>query len=363
MDIIGPVSNKISNLAEIVSISCACFWHPKKMLKREIWVARTAAAACLTGLAWMAAAQTGVPAGRWYKGNLHTHTINSDGDTAPDDVVRWYKEHRYDFLSLTDHNFLTETEGLSSVFGAKGKFLLLPGEEVTSGYSGKPIHVNALDVRSFIEPAMGSSVVDTIQQNVDRIHAANSLASLNHPNFRWAITVDEMRQISGLKLFEVYNGHPTVNNQGGGGSPGLEEMWDSLLTAGRRINGIAVDDAHHFKTLGQGYSNPGRGWVMVQAAELSVAGVRTALENGDFYASTGVVLEEVARLPNGLRLRLPQADTTRFITQFIGANGAVLAASIDAAPEYRLNAGEPYVRAVVTDSNGWKAWVQPVFAD
>ncbi|MDA0204304.1 MAG: CehA/McbA family metallohydrolase [Acidobacteria bacterium] len=334
------------------------------MRNRRTWIARTAiATAFLAALAWMATAQTGVPAGHWYKGNLHTHTINSDGDTSPDDVVRWYKEHRYDFLSLTAHNFLTETGGLSGVFGAKGKFLLLPGEEVTSRYSGKPIHINALDVRSLIEPATGTSVVDTIQQNVDRIHAANSLASLNHPNFGWAITTDELRQVNGLKLFEVYNGHPTVNNQGGGGQPGLEEMWDSLLTAGRRIHGIAVDDAHHFKTLGQGYSNPGRGWVMVKAAELSVATVRAALENGDFYASTGVVLEDAERLPNGLRLRLPQTGTTRFTTQFIGANGEVLATSIDAAPEYRLKAGQPYVRAVVTDSNGWQAWVQPVFAD
>ena len=327
-------------------------------------ISRTATAAVfLAALAWIAAAQTsGVPADRWYKGNLHTHTVNSDGDTSPDGVVRWYKEHRYDFLSLTDHNFFTETEGLNSVFGAKGKFLLLPGEEVTSGYSGKPIHVNALDVRSLIEPATGISVIDTIQQNVDRIHAAGSLASLNHPNFGWAVTSDELRQVSGLKLFEVYNGHPTVNNQGGGGRPGLEEMWDSLLTAGRRINGIAVDDAHHFKTLGQGYSKPGRGWVMVKAAELSVASVRAALENGDFYASTGPVLEEVERLPNGLRLSLPQEGTTRFTTQFIGANGQVLATAVEANPEYRLKAGEPYVRAVVTDSNGWKAWVQPVFA-
>ncbi len=328
------------------------------------FMARTAiTAAFAAALAWMATAQTGAPASRWYKGNLHTHTINSDGDTAPDDVVRWYKEHRYDFLSLTDHNFLTETGGLSSVFSAKDKFLLVPGEEVTSRYADKPLHINALDVRSFIEPVQGTSVLDTLQQNVDRIHATGSLASVNHPNFGWAITTEELRQVNGLKLFEVYNGHPTVNNQGGGDLPGLAEMWDSLLTAGRRIYGIAVDDAHHFKTLGQGYSNPGRGWVMVKAPELSVAAVRAALENGDFYASTGVVLEEAEKLPNGLRLRLPQTGTTRFTTQFIGANGEVLATSGDFAPEYRLKAGQPYVRAVVTDSNGWNAWVQPVFAD
>jgi hypothetical protein len=336
--------------------------HPNK--PSSIGIRAGLATGFVLAMAWLAAAQAPAPSQvHWFKGNLHTHTINSDGDSSPDDVVRWYKEHRYNFLSLTDHNFLTETDGLSSVFGAKGQFLLVPGEEVTSGYNEKPIHVNALDLHSLIEPAVGTSVLDTIQQNVDRIHAANALASVNHPNFGWAITTEDLKQVKGLKLIEVYNGHPAVNNQGGGGLPGLEEMWDSLLTAGRRIHGIAVDDAHNFKTLGQAYSNPGRGWVMVKTAELSVASVRAALENGDFYASTGVVLDDVERLPNGLRLRLPESGSTKYTTHFIGANGKILATSIDPAPEYRLQAGQPYVRAVVVDSNGWKAWVQPVFAD
>ena len=47
----------------------------------------------------------------WYKGNTHTHTLNSDGDSTPEDVVRWYREHEYNFLVLTDHNFLTNVEG------------------------------------------------------------------------------------------------------------------------------------------------------------------------------------------------------------------------------------------------------------
>jgi hypothetical protein len=317
----------------------------------------------LFALAWMAGAQAPQrDSGQWFKGNLHAHTVNSDGDSSPDVVVRWYKERGYDFLSLTDHNFVSPTDGLNGVFGAVGKFLMVPGEEVTSGHEGAPIHVNAFDVRSLIEPANGDSVVDTIQQNVDRIRAANAVPSVNHPNFRWAISTDDLLRVSNLKLFEVYNGHPTVNNHGGGGRPGLEEMWDTLLTAGREVYGIAVDDAHVFKTLGQQYSNPGRGWVMVKAEQLSVGALMDALERGKFYASTGVVLDDVERLSDGLRLRLPDSSDTRFTTEFIGANGELLSRTLDATPEYRLGPGQPYVRALVTDSNGWHAWVQPVFA-
>jgi predicted metal-dependent phosphoesterase TrpH len=299
---------------------------------------------------------------QWFKGNLHTHTINSDGDSAPDAVARWYKEHRYNFLVLTDHNFLTEPEGLNAVFAAGGKFLLIPGEEVTARYEEIPIHVNAFDIRSTILPPSGTSVLDTVQKNVDAIRQAGGMPSLNHPNFHWAVRPAELRQVNGLKLFEVYNGHPVVNNWGGEGFESLDEMWDIVLSAGREVYGIAVDDAHHFKTLGPEFSNPGRGWVMVKARELTTRAVLDALERGDFYASTGVELEEVERLDRGLRIKIAKPRTVRFTTDFIGADGKLLSRSFDNPAEYQLAAGDRYVRARVTDSNGRQAWVQPVFA-
>src|SRR5688572_1524837 len=79
--------------------------------------------------------------GRWYKGNTHTHTLNSDGDSSPDDVVRWYREHGYHFLVLTDHNFLTATDGLNALHGASGKFLVVKGEEVTDRLNDKSLHI------------------------------------------------------------------------------------------------------------------------------------------------------------------------------------------------------------------------------
>jgi len=301
------------------------------------------------------------PALNWYKGNLHTHTINSDGDSAPDAVARWYKEHRYNFLVLSDHNFLTEPEGLNSIFAARGKFLLISGEEVTARHGELPIHVNAFDIAATILPRVGQSVLETVQQNVDAIRQANGMPSLNHPNFGWAVRPDELRQVNGLKLFEVYNGHPTVNNWGGGGLESLDAMWDTVLTAGREVYGIAVDDAHHFKTIGPAYSNPGRGWVMVRARELTTRAVLDALDRGDFYASSGVELEEVDRLDNRLRIQIAEPGNVRFTTEFIGANSKLLSRTFDNPAEYRLRSGDGYVRARVTDSNGRQAWVQPLF--
>jgi hypothetical protein len=101
---------------------------------------------------------------------------------------------------------------------------------------------------------------------------------------------------------------------------------------------------------------------MVRARDLSTDSVLNALERGEFYASTGVNLAEMERLPDGIRLRIAEQPFIRFTTEFIGANGKVLARSFETSAEYRLRPGDQYVRARVTDSNGNRAWVQPVFA-
>ena len=143
---------------------------------RHLWL--RAGFPLLLALTWvlLPAAQTSPDsAERWYKGNLHTHTINSDGDSSPDAVARWYKEHRYNFLFLTDHDYRTDPDGLNSIFAAEERFLLIAGEEVTSGFEEKPLHVNGLDLRHTVPPVFGDGVVDTIQKNVDAIIEAGGI--------------------------------------------------------------------------------------------------------------------------------------------------------------------------------------------
>ncbi len=335
--------------------------------QRSLWV--RAGFPLLAALTWalLPAAQTPPDTGeRWYKGNLHTHTINSDGDSSPDSVARWYKEHRYNFLVLSDHNYLTDPKGLNSIFAAEERFLLMSGEEVTSGFEEKPVHVNGFNLPYTVPPVYGESVVDTIQKNVDAILEAGGVPSLNHPNFRWAVTPDELAQVRNLHLFEVFNGTGT-HHLGGGGVPGLEAMWDIVLSSGNQVYGIAVDDAHEFKAFGPDHSNPGRGWVSVKARELSVDAILESIKNGRFYSSTGVVLGNVEWLSDGLRIDViredkDENDDRKYTTEFIGKDGKLLQRSVDNNPSYTLKPEEPYVRAKVTSSLGEVAWVQPVFA-
>src|SRR5262245_37341315 len=306
-----------------------------------------------------AAAQT--PQTRWYKGNTHTHTLNSDGDSAPDDVVRWYREHGYQFVVLTDHNFLTSVDGLNALHGADQKFLVVKGEEVTTRSGDLPIHINGLDPSREIAPQSGPSVVDVIQRNVDAIRAANAVPSINHPNFGWAMTTDQIAQVKNDKLFEVYNGHPQVNNLGGGGVPGLEEVWDTLLSRGILLYGVAVDDAHVFKQPGNpDVSGPGRGWVYVRAPRLEPRALVDALERGDFYASTGVELDELRADERSMTVTIKPRPSSKYRIQFIGKGGKVLREATDTSATYAITGTEGYVRAHVVESNGRQAWIQPV---
>ena len=301
-------------------------------------------------------------AGRWYKGNTHTHTLNSDGDSTPDDVTKWYREHGYNFLVLSDHNVITSTDGLNAVHGASEQFLLIKGEEVTDRFGSKPIHVNALDMSTLVEPQHGSSVLDTVQRTVDAIRKAGGAPHINHPNFGWAISADEMNAVRNDKLFEIYNGHHAVNNLGGGGVPGMEEVWDRMLSSGKLIYGLADDDAHVFKQPGNpNVPGPGRGWVVVRAERLAPRPIIEALERGDFYATTGVELANYEVTDKAITITIKPDPYSKFRVQFIGRNGAILSEAITTTAVYSFKGDEPYVRARILESNGRVAWTQPVW--
>jgi hypothetical protein len=298
---------------------------------------------------------------RWYKGNTHTHTLNSDGDSTPDEVVRWYREHGYQFLVLTDHNFLTSVDALQALHGADDRFLVVRGEEVTDRFGDRSIHVNGLNLGDLVPPQGGASIEDVIQRNVDAVRKVGGVPHINHPNFRWSITFAELQQVRNNRLLEIFNGHPNVNNVGGGGVPGVEEVWDAILSSGTLLYGIAVDDAHVFKDPGNpAVPGPGRGWVVVRAPRLEAAALMEALERGDFYASTGVELLDVDATPDRMRVEVRPTTYSKYRIQFIGSKGRLLEESPQTSATYTFRGDEGYVRARVLESNGRAAWVQPV---
>ncbi|MEE2885772.1 MAG: CehA/McbA family metallohydrolase [Chloroflexota bacterium] len=294
---------------------------------------------------------------RWFKGNLHTHTTKSDGDAEPEWVAHWYKNHGYDFLVLSDHNHRTileqEVDGL----------LMVPGEEVSASIEmGQiPIHINGVGVTRVVEPIHGDDIVTTIQANVDLIREAGGIVQINHPNFRWAFDHTHISQVTGAHLIEVHNSHPAVNNLGAPGRAGSEDIWDRVLSSGRVLFGTATDDSHNYHDWLPHLSNPGRGWVMVGAKDLSIDAIVSALATGEFYSSTGVILGSYSQDDTKIEIQIQEERDFIYTTVFSGNNGDVLAQVSGLDASYKINGNETYIRATITSSSGGKAWTQPVF--
>ena len=138
-------------------------------------------------------AREGTMAARWLRGNLHSHTTNSDGDSSPADVVAWYRDAGFHFLALTDHDVLTDPKGLLDV---AGPMRLIRGEEVTSGN----VHVNGLGIGRQLPHAIGSDVRETLQLDIDAIREAGGVPSVNHPNFRWQVRPEDLARLTDVRL-------------------------------------------------------------------------------------------------------------------------------------------------------------------
>ena len=311
---------------------------------------------------------------RWFKGNLHTHSLWSDGDGYPEMIVEWYKTNGYHFLALSDHNIIQKVERWTNIennkggtnafarylkrfgtnwveqrrengtnqarlktfdefqnlFEEKNKFLLILAEEITDRHLSAPVHMNVTNLRELITPRGGTSVFDVIQNNVNAVLEQRArtgqpmLPHLNHPNFQWGVTAEDILPVKGEKFFEIYNGHPGVHNEGDDLHASTDRIWDILLTKRiaelhlEPIFGLGTDDSHQYQVISAKSNNPGRGWIMVNAKDLSAKSLIEAMEAGDFYASSGVQLKNVQRGPKVYSLEIEPEKGVTYTTQFIG---------------------------------------------
>jgi len=323
----------------------------------------------------------------WYKGIVHAHAnwgAPQLPTTSPDVVVRWYREHNYNFVSVTDLNYYTPPEGLKALFDAPGRFLVVPGTEPSKDPiqpGNKIADTIGIGINGPVDRPVGDTVAAVLDSEAKAIRLAGGLPIAAHPNLTYALTAADLLasdKVAGPRFFEVWNTEPGMNNLGGGGKPSTEQIWDDVLSAGRVMYGTAVDDSHHFyefsssRQMGERLSNPGKAWIMVRASELSVRAVLEAMNRGDFYASTGVVLESYEASTTGIRIglsdqthdlgwSLPGANPQLYRTEFIGKDGKVLKHDESLNPSYQFTGTELYVRARITSSDGQLAWTQPVF--
>ncbi len=400
-------------------------------------------------------ASAAVNPARWWKGNLHTHSLWSDGDDYPEMIADWYKAHGYHFLALSDHNVIADYDRWVSIAKTKGgqpafdkylahfgtpwvetrpgetglwvrlkmlaefrvkfeepaHFLMIKSEEITDRFLTAPIHINATNVQEVIKPLGGHSIVEVMNNTLNAVHEQRErtgvpmIAHINHPNFNWALTAEELSEVEREQFFEVYNGHPTVHNFGDALRASTDRIWDIVLTkritAGKRVVfGMATDDSHNYQATPapEKQSRSGRGWVMVRSEKLDAASLIAAMEAGDFYASSGVTLRDVRHDSRGISIAIEPEKGVTYRTEFIGTRqgwdtksdpvlgergetlhttrryskdlGSILATVEGATASYTFKGDELYVRARIISSKPKaeapapdeteQAWTQPV---
>lgn len=313
---------------------------------------------------------------RYLKGQLHAHTDGSgDSDTPPAEAAAWYAEHGFDFVVFTDHNQITEAR-------APGGMLVLRGAELTQNLrSCVPapeagdaclLHVNALFVgakpgRIILDPSMRLDRSELYGRAVDRAIALGGVAQLNHPNFQHGADVEVLVALAarGLTLVEIENRALDSGNEGDARHPSTEALWDAALRRGARLLGTATDDAHHYgdaaATLLRGETayTGDRGFVMVRA-EKTEAAIRAAIVAGDFYGSTGILLDRLDLSAEGVAVEVRASDAPATIEILLDGK---VAASVRGSSLRFDPRREPakYLRVRVTDASGRKAFSQPLW--
>lgn len=412
---------------------------------------------------------------RWWKGNLHTHTLWSDGDDFPEMIAESYRRRGYHFLALSDHNLLSRGERWISLkavadrakgepwragirprdaFAAylrrhgpdwvqtrtnptngtrevrlkpydefralveeRGRFLLIESEELTQETTRRrrQIHLGAINLHEALPALRGETVPEILRKALDQVAEAGrrsgrpTLLHVNHPNYKWGVTAEDLAAVVDEQFFEVWNGVDGDNDPGDALHPSTDQIWDianTLRLAGLGappLFGVASDDSHDYQG-NERRSPPFRAWIQVRARHLTPESLIRAIERGDFYASTGVVLDDMAFDADARRLslRIHARPGERLTTRFIGTRrgvslagrprldaagnvlettldyrsdtgpqiGEVLAEVAGPRPSYRMRGDELYVRAVVTSSRApevptteaefQQAWTQPV---
>ena len=295
--------------------------------------------------------------GKFYRGNLHTHSTLSDGAWALDDVVQAYQRVGYDFVMMSEH-FIQHfnwpvadtrhlrTNDFTTIIGAE---LHAP---VTS--AGEFWHILAAGLPLDFAPAAKN---ETGPDLAKRAIAAGAFVAIAHP--AWSrYTIEDGRALSFAHAVEVYNHGCAIENDLGEG----HYLLDQLLNEGHRLTAITTDDAH-FKT-----PDHFGGWVHVKAESLEPEALLSALKAGHHYSSQGPVFQDIRMAGKLIEIDTSPVDTITVVcgnSRSCVKNGrAITSASFDLATlekGWLLEKPSPWVRITAIDNAGKRAWSNPVW--
>jgi hypothetical protein len=296
--------------------------------------------------------------GRFWRGNLHTHSTRSDGVLDPETVCRRYRDEGYDFIALTDHFIGSYGYPIvDTVPFRTNAFTTIPGAELHSGAmeSGELWHILAVGLPPDFAPSHSPGFTpvpgqETGPELAARAAAAGAFVAIAHP--QWSgLTLADAASLTAAHAVEIYNHGCAV----GCDRPDGAAIADLLLARGRKLTLIATDDAH--------FTEPDHfgGWVMVKAQANEPQALLAALKAGDFYSTQGPELHDIRLTGDAVEVDCSPCDTV--ILQ--GAGTAALAVHGQDMTTARLPLGRcatsPFLRVTARDAAGRRAWSNPIW--
>jgi predicted metal-dependent phosphoesterase TrpH len=291
--------------------------------------------------------------GRWFRGNTHSHSTESDGRLSIPDRFAAYRDAGYDFLVLSDHRKVSDVSGES-----RPGFLAISGSEVhpENPYGGDRYHFVAINIH---EPIRDTELHPNAAIEAVRVQGGEVVVC--HP-YWCGHTINDLQPLQGYFAVEVFNA--TCMGIGKGFS---ESHWDEMLDKVGPTFGIAADDAHGTDL------DVFQGWINVKARELTIEAILAALRTGAYYSTLGpeildLEIVETAGSTKGAQpgrkvvVRCSPAQSITFKAQrsrgrrVLPAPGELLVEA-----EYPLSGSERYVRVEITAPDGKKAWSNPLF--
>ncbi len=283
--------------------------------------------------------------GREYKGNLHMHTSMSDGLLTPMQAVQAYEARGYDFLAITDHRRITRLPEY------EGRLLLLSGIELDEEPTEREvIHLLGIGVGESLMEAVRPGM--KAQEYIQAILTAGGVPFLAHPHWSMnrLMTVKGLHGLAGAEIFNSVS-RPPYNADRADST----HILDLLASDGLLYPTIATDDCHYYG------EELARSFIILQADSLRRENVVDALRQGCFYASQGPRFERVELDGETVKVTCSPVDTVVFHSDLAWNVDRASAGSGITQAEYRVDRarGESFVRVVLIDSKGKRAWLNP----
>lgn len=290
--------------------------------------------------------------GRFWRGNIHTHSNQSDGALPSEAVVAAYKNAGYDFLMLSEHFIhqfnwpINDTRKYHS-----NDFTTLIGVELHAPETsaGELWHIVAAGLPLDFPPCGPN---ESGSELAKRARAAGAFIGIAHP--AWSqLTLQDGLSIDAAHAVEIYNHGCAIENDRG-------EGWflhDQLLNEGRQLSAFATDDAH--------FKSPDHfgGWVNVKAQSLDPDVLLQALKDGHYYSSQGPQISDISLNKKELSVTCSPVDTITVVCghsrSCVKTGKAITNATFDLSTlekGWLLKKPSPWFRVTVIDHAGKRGW-------